>query len=432
MRKIEAEFSFFKAGQGSFYGGRIHYPETNQVFTVVYDCGTSTFIRGNSQSLNSEINNFKNSYFPTNNNEIELLFISHLDFDHVSGLKRLLREFRVKNIILPYIEEQYRKFFLASFSDTDDPDNDLSLDDYIFFLENPAKFIIQRSDNNQDIKIYFVKSDGLEKIDYQGYDNNDSQSDSAYPRGTRIEDTEEFDNLTNVYFYKNDLQFFIKQDWEFTTYVKNVNQTAISNLHRCLKRILGKRDDENLLLDDLKEIVTTKRKKAHICYTTCIGEINSHGLVLLHGPIRFEFLFGRIDSDCDHNYNEYHHSEIYRHFRNENQLFLGTLLFGDTSIKPSNNPVSFPLPFKDKLVNVQVVQVPHHGSSENWDFDEFKALNIGNNISRWQNHVTAVCNFGYGNRYGHPSHDVLNDLRSTIFLNSQFSRLNIFYSIYTL
>ncbi len=59
MRSIEAKFSFFKAGQGSFYGGRIYYPETNRIFTVVYDCGTSTFIRGNSQSLNREINNFK-------------------------------------------------------------------------------------------------------------------------------------------------------------------------------------------------------------------------------------------------------------------------------------------------------------------------------------------------------------------------------------
>ncbi|MCT4150288.1 MBL fold metallo-hydrolase [Elizabethkingia anophelis] len=437
MRSIEAKFSFFKAGQGSFYGGRIYYPETNQVFTVVYDCGTSRFIRGNSQSLNREINNFKNSYFSTNNNEIELLFISHLDFDHVSGLKRLLREFRVKNIILPYIEKQYRKFFLASFSDTDAPNDDFSLDDYILFLENPANFIIQTSEDKEDIKIYFVKSDGIEKLDYQGYDdnNNDSQPDSAYPRGTPIENAEEYGNTANINFYKNNLQFFIKRDWEFTTYVKNVNQTAINNLHRCLKKILGKRDDENLSLDDLKEIVTTKRKKAHTCYTTCIGEINSHGLVLLHGPIRFRHLFGRIYSDCELNpYGNYYHynRDFYEHFRNENQLFLGTLLFGDTSINPSNNPVSFPLPFKDKLVNVQVVQVPHHGSSENWDFDEFTALNIGDNIPRWQNHVTAVCNFGYGNRYGHPSHDVLNDLRSTIFLNSQFSKLNIFYRIYTL
>ena len=108
---------------------------------------------------------------------------------------------------------------------------------------------------------------------------------------------------------------------------------------------------------------------------------------------------------------------------------MGTLLFGDTSINPYNNPANFPQVFKNKLVNVHIVQLPHHGSSKNWNFDEFKKLKIGNSINRWDNRVVTVCNFGYGNKYGHPSHEVLNDLRSTIFLNSQFSRLNIKYDI---
>ena len=113
MRRIKAKFTFFKAGQGLFYGGRIWQPETNQVFTVVYDCGTSPFIAGNNQSLNKEIKYFKDGpdCFPRNNEEIDLLFISHLDYDHVSGLKRLLTEFKVKNIILPYIEKKHRQFF---------------------------------------------------------------------------------------------------------------------------------------------------------------------------------------------------------------------------------------------------------------------------------------------------------------------------------
>jgi beta-lactamase superfamily II metal-dependent hydrolase len=108
---------------------------------------------------------------------------------------------------------------------------------------------------------------------------------------------------------------------------------------------------------------------------------------------------------------------------------LGTLLFGDTSINPNNNPINFPQAFKDKLVNVHLVQVPHHGSSKNWDFTTFLALNIGANINRSENRVIPVCNFGFGNRYGHPSHEVLNNLRPTIFLNTQFSRLNIRYYI---
>ena len=109
-------------------------------------------------------------------------------------------------------------------------------------------------------------------------------------------------------------------------------------------------------------------------------------------------------------------------FENNNLIMFGTLLFGDTSINPNNNPITFPQAFKDKLANVRIVQVPHHGSSKNWNLAEFESLNIGKN-----NFFVAVCNFGYGNKFGHPSHQVLEDLSSKIFLNTQFSRLNIQY-----
>ena len=69
---------------------------------------------------------------------------------------------------------------------------------------------------------------------------------------------------------------------------------------------------------------------------------------------------------------------------------LGTLLLGDISINPNNNPINFPQAFKDKLLNVHVVQIPHHGSSKNWDFTSFEVLNIGRNINRWENHVAPT------------------------------------------
>jgi len=432
MRRMEARFSFFKAGQGSFYGGRIWQHDTNEVFTVIYDCGTSPFISGNNQSLNNEITNFKHRshYFQRNNNEIELLFISHLDYDHVSGLKRLLTEFKVKNIILPYIEKTHRQFFLTSISENNDPSGALTFEEYFSFIQSPNQFILKNSENT---KQFFIQSNGKAEIEYQGYDNKDNDSDNIYSSGTPNNDTKELVGQTNVYVYENNLQFFIKQQWEFTTYAKSVSENAIDKLHTCLKKKLKKKPTDYLSLDDLKNIVTTNRKEAHKCYTDCIGDINSHGLVLLHGPIRFEHLHGRIYSNCElsrfHNDYYFRHHCDEHHFSNNNRAMLGTLLLGDTSINPNNNPIDFPQAFKDKLFNVHVVQIPHHGSSKNWDFTAFEALNIGANFNRWGNRVVSVCNFGFGNRFGHPSHQVLNDLRSTIFLNTQFSRLNIRYDI---
>lgn len=431
MRRMKAKFSFFKAGQGSFYGGRIWQHEEKQIFTVVYDCGTSSFIAENNQSLNNEISYFKDSphYLPQNNdknNEIELLFISHLDYDHVSGLKRLLTDFKVKNIILPYIEKKHRQFFLTSISDNNAPAGELTFEEYFSFIESPNQFISQ---NSEDTKQFFIKSNGKTEIEYEGYDNNDNQSEKIYSRGTLNTDTAELIGQTSVSVYENNLQFFIKQNWEFTTYAKSVSEKAINQLHTSLKKKFSKPPTDSLSIDDLKKIVTTNRTEAHKCYTDCIGNINSHGLVLLHGPIRFKFLHSLICSNCElscfHNVYHCHDHDEYHHSNCNNKAMLGTLLLSDTSINPTNNPIAFPQAFKDKLVNVHVVQVPHHGSSKNWDYGVFKALNIGAK----RNRVVTVCNFGFGNRFGHPSPQVLSDLRSTIFLNTQFSRLNIQYDI---
>ncbi len=428
---MKSIFSFFKAGQGSFYGGRILDLNTNKVFTVVYDCGTTNFISGNTASLNNEITRFKNfpEFHHSNNNDIDLLFISHLDFDHVSGLKRLLSEFNVKRIILPYIRKENRQFFLVSFSDENPPDDsNLALSDYTEFIDSPGDFI---SSNSENTNIFYINSEEG-NIEYQGYDN-ENQSEDIYVRGTTL-DKSDFDELkttnASVSLYKNNLQFFIQKKWEFTTYVKDVNSIAINNLHNCLKKLVNNNNGK-LNFNDLKSIVTNNRKKAHSCYTKNIGDINSHGLVLLHGPIRFHHLFCNINSDCELNnqgYNFPYYYNSHHHFKQSRTTMLGTLLFGDTSIKPSNNSVNLPQIFKDKLKNTHIVQVPHHGSSKNWDYTEFKKLEIGNSIY-WNNKIIAVCNFGYGNKFGHPSNNVLSDLSSSIFLNSQFSRLNIRYEI---
>jgi hypothetical protein len=425
-----AEFSFFKAGQGLFYGGRIWKTYRNQIFTVVYDCGTSPFIPGNNQSLNKEIDYFKKRkyYIPNNNKNIDLLFISHLDYDHVSGLKRLLNEFEVKRIILPYIEMNLRKFILTSISDNNEQEKNLTVDEYISFIESPFEFI---NNNSKDTLQFYVKSDEKK----QEYIKNEFKSENIYPNGTMINNIEELTNKENVFVYENDLQFFIEQNWEFTIYAKSINQNAINKLHACFKSILKKQETDNLTFEDIKNIVTKKRKESHKCYTENIDEVNSYGLVLLHGPIHFQTIYSRIYPNfCLRRFNSYtYHNQghDYYNYYDKNPIpMLGTLLLSDISINPNNNPIDFPQYFKEKLENVHLVQVPHHGSSKNWDLKTFEELKIGAKINRWKHRVFTVCNFGFGNKFGHPSHQVLNDLQCTIFLNTQFSRLNILYEIF--
>lgn len=413
--KIKSEFTFFKAGQGAFYGGRIWVDDNHihEVFTIVYDCGTSNFIKGNADSLNREIDYFSSKC--NNKNMIDLLFISHLDYDHVSGLKNLLKKFNIKKIVLPYIEEKYIPLHIFSYLSIDNNSNKLlSLDDYIFFLKNPIEFIEEFS---REAEVIFIKpNENSEIVEYSGGSSDDIEI-QIYRYGDLLE------NDKNV--YKNNLQFFIGRVWEFTTYVKDVDKGNIDKLYNCLKNILKKKIEDNLSTEDLKDIVLKYRIKAKECYKN-IGDINSYGLILLHGPISFDILEYRIYPECE--FNNYYPYNYYRYIIKGYEFsMLGTLLLGDTSLNPNKNCLNFPEEFKNKLRNVHIFQVPHHGSSKNWNKEEFKKLKIGENFNDWQHKKLAVCNFGYGNPYRHPSPQVLSDLCSSIFLNTQFSRLKICY-----
>ncbi len=419
---MEANFSFFKAGQGLFYGGKIRNLKNKKDYSIVYDCGTTNFIKGNFKSLNNEIDNFKIKY---SSKKIDLLFISHLDFDHVSGVKRLLKEFEVKKIILPYIKEEFRKYFLISFSRINNVmEYEFSIDEYGVFLEKPHEFIKQNSKYDK-IKIIFIKSNEEKEVIYQNGDveneNENENEDDIYHFGTPINEAGLY-HQNNIFLYENNLQFYINRYWEFTVYFKDLNEDTINNLNNDLKKLIGKGRNQVLTIEDLRNMLINKRKYVKKIYCKHMIDINSHGLILLHGPINFRSvkistsissdLFRKCSLDC-------FCSWVYPSPTEEKDIRYKTLLFGDTSINKHNNPVNFPKAFRDKLINVYAIQLPHHGSSKNWNYNEFKNLNLDSNK------CISICNFGYGNRYGHPSHQILNDLNKNIILNSQFTGVNI-------
>ena len=105
---LKSYFTFFKVGQGAFYGGRILDVFNQKIYTIVYDCGTRS--KGSKELIKESISIFGNceykwdySWMKTDGSldNIDLLFISHLDIDHVSGIESLLKTFNVKKIIMP-------------------------------------------------------------------------------------------------------------------------------------------------------------------------------------------------------------------------------------------------------------------------------------------------------------------------------------------
>src|SRR5690606_38026983 len=78
-------------GQGGLFSGKIHGHENG--FTWVYDCGSNQI-----EALHREI------VFVSRERELDVLFISHLDSDHVNGVDRLLSNVKVTEVVLPYLD----------------------------------------------------------------------------------------------------------------------------------------------------------------------------------------------------------------------------------------------------------------------------------------------------------------------------------------
>lgn len=418
INTLESKFSFFKAGQGAFYGGIITNPENKKQYSIVYDCGTVS----KRIFLQEEIKEFKTNY--SRNGIIDLLFISHLDWDHVSGMKQLLTEFDVKRIILPYLIKSQRLPSLLAFAENA-PINEGDFKDYSLFLKSPWNYTREHSENTDIILIDPNKDDK-----YLNY-NNENLSDEIYAVGTPIEDLDDYNeinNTSNLYLYKNNLQFFIENKWEFTTHVKNVEEDNISKLYTCLKKLLNKNIQDELNYDDIANILINNPKKAvskskkinaKSCYSLHIGNVNRYGLVLLHGPINYRVL-NSVVSESNNNTTPYcYHVESSR---------LYTLLLGDSNIKDEDCKELIKR-FKDKLKNVHIFQVPHHGSKNNWNTKVFDNLDIGTKCQS-PNSTFAVCNFGDSFKLKYPCQDIKNKFESNLLLNTEFNRVTINYDIH--
>lgn len=85
------QFIFWHVGQGLFYTGTL----LGGAYNFVYDCGAEAFC---SQYLNKAITDFS-SVTPV----IDFVVISHLHYDHCSGLYALIQRSKVKKIYLPLL-----------------------------------------------------------------------------------------------------------------------------------------------------------------------------------------------------------------------------------------------------------------------------------------------------------------------------------------
>ncbi|WP_312530988.1 MBL fold metallo-hydrolase [Paracoccus sp. (in: a-proteobacteria)] len=83
-------------GHGGFHTGQAISP-SNEVFCWIFDCGSRK---------TAKFDRYLQGWIEDNPHPINWLFISHFDTDHVSGLDRIMQRLEVRQVMVPYLENE--------------------------------------------------------------------------------------------------------------------------------------------------------------------------------------------------------------------------------------------------------------------------------------------------------------------------------------
>lgn len=292
---------------------RIFYTVNNGLFaaemnsggTAVYDCGSTR-----REVAYSAIDRYKSR---NQQGFIDILFISHYDWDHVCGLYKLLTDFKVSIVVLPMIPMAAQVFAVLSTYDI------LMRDFYL----HPVEFIKGISPDTKVIRI-----DGSNPDEINGEVDLENVPDGSILRG----------NYHICGFRERDWKYVVFNRRIFTPaetgqFLSRLGLTpgvSVYDVIAALKdRTKGIRGPKGTLKDALLNILTPQE----------INDINDYSMVVWSG---------RKSDNGD-----------------------GCLYTGDYNAKRF---ISNLKPIYDALMaDTHYIQIPHHGSIHNFDLGLCKA-----------------------------------------------------------
>jgi len=344
---------FHPIGQGAFYS------EKHDGFNIVYDCGNWR----NTKLADKVV---KQAYFK--DEIIDILFISHFDYDHVNKIKTLSEHTQIKKVIMPLLHNDEKTLLINLYRALN-----FSI---LTLIENPQEFFgqetqiitIEPSENNESI------NDNIEPIDLDELSNTTIESGSILRK------------KFNTYEW-----VFIPFNYEY----KDRN-TKLENL-----LITSGFDVEKLKTDSKYTIneVILNRKKIKDIYTKVSGNINQNSMLLYSGinclhrdceQEAFCFDYPYRYFRCD---EEFHHIRWHRMARQRHRV--SCIYTGDTDL----NVVRIKSIFRNFWKSVGTIQIPHHGDIKSFD----KA--ILDDKYYW-----CPISVGEKNSYGHPSYKLISEI----------------------
>ena len=426
---MSIEMTQHAVGQGGFFFGSLRY--SGKEFCYVYDCGAS-----NKTPLNREIDrvleerNYINVEEADTDNEekpiINVLFLSHYDFDHVRGLIYLLERFHVKRVVLPYLYRKDKTAALLKNAGWWRRDRG-SAANIMEFISNSVEWLIAR--NVEDV-IQIPRENDLPALPptLGGDDRGDSPfpSDDDGDRAGPVPPLRFFEgveNLNPVWCYRDannrwqkNLLLYSKTDrpthmntvlylkipdsiryWVFAPYVHPPCEHCFGDFLNEVKREFTNIDDATII-QGMKN--SNFRERIRGCYDKFFPKGSNHNLIsmtLYTGPTSLKnlfFLYG---------------NSVFSYTKSGGMLLTGDADFSDdinqvnekcarckSGLSGEKRRDAFLKYYEIFSIFVGALMAPHHGSRRSF------SLSLPNYFRR-----AIVCYACAGkNSYGHPSIEV--------------------------
>ena len=373
---ISFRYNFYPVGQGLFSAGSI-CPRAYDAprFLWVYDCGTAS----GQMYIDNAIERLKS--YAGNRRKIDLLILSHFDRDHISGVVRLISEFAVGTLVLPYMPLAQR-LEIAFQDDSYSPS-----DPFTDFCINPVGYLLSQEQSGLG-RILFIPYSGVEGPSYPEESPNPTEPapddelniqyvpDDAEDRNDRSALRNEGSSSVAVEYLKPGTAIVLPAVlWEFVPY--NVDNPLSMN-DEFLNLVEDKRD--SLLgagtvedrINALKEL-----KEAYDCsFGARSNKRNAISLFIYSGPIyskhwmRPSMLNGESRTFVD---NPTYRSQQCKCMRLSRADYLGDasqssiLYTGDGYLNTVSKLRKLVAYYgATRIDSVGVLQVMHHGAKRNW------------------------------------------------------------------
>ena len=382
--------TFHPVGQGAFYSEEFLNAEGNCVFRVVYDCGSLKRCRLQRNSDGTPLKRkdieervgraFSDRY------GIDLLFVSHLDDDHVNLIPCLkpFTNHQIRRVILPLLSAEER-YMLTGYHLSRSRRGRIS-DALDSIINSPEEYF------GKDTKITFVRpADGERTIMENEVDDE----------GVGVDDLpEEIPSLTKISIGNNLPDNGRMLRWLLIPY--NHKPERYSDLKDELENVFGK----GFQIANLKDpdFVIKNLKDLRRCYKALPDGINRNSMALYSGPTSKDVCplscvevmeYGyRAGFCCASMVGRCFDCGLWRVLPfslGVNSTFLhrpGCLYMGDASVddvQPMKN-------FKQYVNCIGTVQIPHHGSLDSFGSGR---LPLDRRV--------CVATYGERNRFGHPA-----------------------------